>query len=1100
MEKVEKFQIGNKFGYKDEQGKVVLPAEYDYVPWVLTQDNNEIVIKNHKVGLVNPEGKLIVDCLYDDIIPLSETLYAARLNDSATWSFGIFNIAGDKIVEFGNYKFVKRREDYIVCYKKCESKESCYTEKLYDYTNISESEWLDFKGHIICSGQAEDCINDCIIIKADGLYGFVNRSGTIVKPPIFSEIEEGVSGQLCVKQNKADGASWNVVSTEGEPIISEPYSYISNEGNFYKCIKDSQHESPIWINPNGKRIFTGVAKVLADTHLAIYNGNQWGVVNLEGRKILNYSYDSIDNIKDAIIILKNGKIGLVGWNGELIVAPSYNCIEFVNIHDKIYADSTFEPSRKQYGKYCLEFIFDTDESNMDGSCKLLRSQIYVKNGAIYTTNIDDIVFSNPIILRQDEYQEIFTLEEGTLSSSRYDEVKQLTNISFVVRKKEKYGVYRCDTKELIVGCGYDRIQFLGNHTVLIKKGRLWGAKSLFLPTSLMSLLCKVEIPCKYLDIKSIDKDEDAFSVKVEYKDYRAISHTEYRLVSRVNKDLLENSPKNRNLPVFESHFFKVTNQIYMTKSNEKYGFVHKSGYICIPFKYDELLSRKDGKTFDARIGNSWGIMTLDGKEIVPIKYSVKLPETYAYLEVTDSISGCKGILGEEGNEILPTIYDHIIPLGREQTMFEEVPDERADFYAVGFGGYLDEHNSNFFSDGIRYGIWGVVNNCNEPLVKVQYDCIKIIDGHFLCGRDGGFLYNSNGDCDHDYAGEYDGEYDVIDFKGNFIFGGCSGFHYDEELGLYFLKFGGLWQNECTYEDEWNNYTHYSWVYHEANSQWLVLDKDLNSIIPMKDGSTHKFPSDFHGKITTKRNKKGQEIQYWNMPLELFSVEYPEIKEGIMFYGEKGKHKAIRLRDKSISGEYSAVGYIDDFVYYYTYRVENDYYVGIGYYLPIDKQNNTGAISQEYHYILITKPVNGFCFTVTQDENDICDVYLTNIKETHQNPIKAISSIEQDDLFDAISKGKLLMILADGGEEMKDINVVDKTIFDESFVGEISQKEISQDGIQDKVPKYWYSIYNVKPKKKSFFQSRDYIEDEPYSWEDSMMDALDGQPDAYWNID
>ena len=84
--------------------------------------------------------------------------------------------------------------------------------------------------------------------------------------------------------------------------------------------------------------------------------------------------------------------------------------------------------------------------------------------------------------------------------------------------------------------------------------------------------------------------------------------------------------------------------------------------------------------------------------------------------------------------------------------------------------------------------------------------------------------------------------------------------------------------------------------------------------------------------------------------------------------------------------------------------------------------------------------------------------------------------------------------------MKDINVVDKTIFDESFVGEISQKVISQDGIQDKVPEYWCSIYNVKPKKKSFFQGRDYIEDEPYSREDSMMDALDGQPDAYWNID
>jgi len=28
----------------------------------------------------------------------------------------------------------------------------------------------------------------------------------------------------------------------------------------------------------------------------------------------------------------------------------------------------------------------------------------------------------------------------------------------------------------------------------------------------------------------------------------------------------------------------------------------------------------------------------------------------------------------------------------------------------------------------------------------------------------------------------------------------------------------------------------------------------------------------------------------------------------------------------------------------------------------------------------------------------------------------------------------------------------------------------------------------------------YYEEDPYTWEDSMMDALDGEPDAYWNID
>ena len=78
--------------------------------------------------------------------------------------------------------------------------------------------------------------------------------------------------------------------------------------------------------------------------------------------VLNFSYDSISNIKDAIIILKNNKLGLVGWNGELIIEPSYNCIEFVNMHDEVYTDVFRDSCYKQYGKYRPDFIFDTDEN------------------------------------------------------------------------------------------------------------------------------------------------------------------------------------------------------------------------------------------------------------------------------------------------------------------------------------------------------------------------------------------------------------------------------------------------------------------------------------------------------------------------------------------------------------------------------------------------------------------------------------------------------------------------------------------------------------------------------------------------------------------
>ena len=149
MLKIERFEIGDKFGYKNEYGEVVLPVEYDYVPREIDFNKTDVVIKNRKAGLVNHEGSLIAGCIYDDVIPLSETLYAARINNLDSWSFGVFNIDGKTIVEFGNYTFIERNGDYLICYKASYSSESKVTGKLYDYTQKSESEWLDFEGHIV---------------------------------------------------------------------------------------------------------------------------------------------------------------------------------------------------------------------------------------------------------------------------------------------------------------------------------------------------------------------------------------------------------------------------------------------------------------------------------------------------------------------------------------------------------------------------------------------------------------------------------------------------------------------------------------------------------------------------------------------------------------------------------------------------------------------------------------------------------------------------------------------------------------------------------------------------------------------------------------
>ena len=54
-----------------------------------------------------------------------------------------------------------------------------------------------------------------------------------------------------------------------------------------------------------------------------------GIVTLEGKKVTNAIYDTIETLEykdDILKVSKDGKFGLIKINGEEIVKPEYNAI------------------------------------------------------------------------------------------------------------------------------------------------------------------------------------------------------------------------------------------------------------------------------------------------------------------------------------------------------------------------------------------------------------------------------------------------------------------------------------------------------------------------------------------------------------------------------------------------------------------------------------------------------------------------------------------------------------------------------------------------------------------------------------------------------
>lgn len=75
----EVIEVNGKFGIKDYNGNVVIPAEYDFLrsPYVYVDDMRELPViaeKNGKLGLIKPDGKntIVAPFEYDDISLRSE--------------------------------------------------------------------------------------------------------------------------------------------------------------------------------------------------------------------------------------------------------------------------------------------------------------------------------------------------------------------------------------------------------------------------------------------------------------------------------------------------------------------------------------------------------------------------------------------------------------------------------------------------------------------------------------------------------------------------------------------------------------------------------------------------------------------------------------------------------------------------------------------------------------------------------------------------------------------------------------------------------------------------------------------------------------------
>lgn len=313
------------------------------------------------------------------------------------------------------------------------------------------------------------------------------------------------------------------------------------------------------IKSNDKR----TAKNIPVGYYAIYENQKWGVINGEGKIIIEPTYD------------------------EMIVIPDISKDVFIVTYDINYEDGTYKSkainSKNQdlFTNYeNVEAILNYNKQNSifyyDNCLKVEKNGAYglidFSGKQLIDCLYDEITpvpyLKNSLITIKDDKKGLISSTGAVLINNEYISISGLTEKyedGYIVKNSEnKYGVIGTN-KKIVVPVQYEDIESAhsGNYYIVKEDGKL----------KIFNSSTNEDIETNAAEVKSIDGENIIIK-----------SGNNYGLIDISGEQKLE--AKYQDLTYTFSEY-------YIAKENNKYGIIDSEGNVKLEFKYDYLTYRKD---------------------------------------------------------------------------------------------------------------------------------------------------------------------------------------------------------------------------------------------------------------------------------------------------------------------------------------------------------------------------------------------------------------------------------------------------------------------------------------------------------------------------
>lgn len=525
------------FQKRNKNYELEIVESYNYYP----------ILKNEKYGIIDLQGNILVDTLYEQVIipnPLKD-VFICISNDGTS---KVLNKNGEEL-----------------------------------FRNYHEVSAIKFTGTV-----SDMPYEKTVLSYKDGdKYGLIDYSGKEVTKPIYEEITSVPykEGEILAKK---DG-KYGVINNKGVTLIDFEYDIIEGDG-FYK--EDTKYKESGYFVGNKTT-----------------EGYRYGYINKKFDKILDVENNEIyrisveDDDKNVyLMVKKNGKMGVI-YNKKTIIECEFQDIEY-NSENKTFCaqknskfgvydinGSNIVPVQYDYISYKGNYIY-AEQDNLvkyfDQFGKEIHDIEYIE---IHST--DNVTYN--ITISEDGNYGIIDGKQNVLVDNTYSYIDYAFDNYFIALRDGKLGII--DSQDnIIVEFKYDVLQCINGTNII--QGKISATNTMDIYSKKIQKVATVENAI----INLYDDYIEVYSEKsIKYFDFNGKEKTNTQVLKNNELFAIEENgkwgmtDKYGNI-VVECIYDKVTelNEYGFAgiKLDGKWGVIDKNGHVVLEPTYKHFLSNE----------------------------------------------------------------------------------------------------------------------------------------------------------------------------------------------------------------------------------------------------------------------------------------------------------------------------------------------------------------------------------------------------------------------------------------------------------------------------------------------------------------------------